>query len=113
MACNKQTNSIPPKNALRKCFTFQYITTKEVNVLIDSLNTSKPLGPSKTPAWAVKDAKAALAEPLCYLINQFITEEKFPEDLKKASVTPLFKKEIPKTHSIITNFVHFCFVKNF
>ena len=55
------------------------------------MNTSKPVGPSKIPAWAIKDAKAALAEPLCYLINQFITEGKFPEDLKRACVTPLFK----------------------
>ena len=78
----QQTNNIPPKTA-RKCFKFRYITTKETNVLIDSLNTSKPVGPSKIPAWAIKDAKAALAELLCYLINQFITEGKFPEDLKK------------------------------
>ena len=92
MACNKQTNNIPPKTAPRKCFKFRYITTKETNVLIDSLNTSKPVGPSKISAWAIKDAKAALAEPLCYLINQFITEGKFPEDLEKACVTPLFKK---------------------
>ena len=51
---------------------------------------------SKIPAWAIKDAKAALAEPLCYLINQFITEGKFPEDHKKACVTPLFKKGNPE-----------------
>ena len=50
-------------------------------MLIDSLNTSKPLGPSKIRAWAKKDAEAALAETLCYHINQFITEGKFPEDL--------------------------------
>ena len=92
----QQTNNIPPKTAPRKCFNFRYITTKETNVLIDSLNTSKPVGPSKIPAWAIKDAKAALAEPLCYLINQFITEGKFPEDLKKACVTPLFKKGNPE-----------------
>ena len=30
------------------------------------------------------------------LINQFITEGKFPEDLKKACVTPLFKKGNPE-----------------
>ena len=92
----QQTNNIPPKTAPRMCFKFRYITTKETNVLIGSLNTSKPVGPSKIPAWAIKDAKAALAEPLCYLINQFITEGKFPEDLKKASVTPLFKKGNPE-----------------
>ena len=94
----QQTNNIPPKTAPRKCLKFRCLTTKERNVLIDSLNTSKPVGPSKIPAWAIKDAKAALAEPLCYLINQFITEGKFPEDLKKACVTPLFKKGNPETH---------------
>ena len=36
----QQTNNIPPKTAPRKCFNFRYITTKETNVLIDSLNTS-------------------------------------------------------------------------
>ena len=72
----QQTNNVPPNSAPRKCFKFRYITTKETNVLIDSLNTSKPVGPSKIPAWAIKDAKAALAEPLCYLINQFIKERK-------------------------------------
>ena len=60
----QQTNNIPPETAPRKGFTFRYITAKETNVLIDSLNTSKPLGPSKIPAWAVNNAKAALAEPL-------------------------------------------------
>ena len=92
----QQTNNIPPKTAPRKCFTFRYITTKETNVLMDSLNTSKPIDPSKIPAWAIKDATAALAEALCYPINQFITEGKFPEDLKKACVTPLFKKGNPE-----------------
>ena len=51
-------------------------------MLIDSLHTSKPLGPSEITDWAIKKAKAALTEPLYYLINQFITEGKFP-DLKK------------------------------
>ena len=108
----QQTNNIPPKTAPRKCFKFRYITTKETNVLIVSLNTSKPVGPSKIPAWAIKDAEAALAEPLCYLINQFITEGKFPEDLKKACVTPLFKG-IPMTHSIIGLFLSLLLCQKF
>ena len=45
----QQTNNIPPKTAPRKCFKFRYITNNETNVLIDSLNTSKPVGPSKIP----------------------------------------------------------------
>ena len=88
----QQTNNTHLKTASRKCFKFQLITTKETNVLKDSLYTCKPLGPSKKPAWAIKDAKAPLAEPLYYLSYQFITEVKFPEDLKKTCVTPLSKK---------------------
>ena len=61
-------------------------------MLMDSLNTSKPVGPSKKPAWAKKDAKVALAEPHCCLINQFITEGNFPEYLKKACVTATLQK---------------------
>ena len=60
----QQTNNIPPKSPPRKCSKFRYITTKETNVLIDSLHSSKPVGPSKIPAWATKDAKIALAEPI-------------------------------------------------
>ena len=87
----QQTNT-PPKTAPRKCFKFRYITTNETNVLIDSLHTSKQLIPSKIPVEAIKNAKAALSKPLCYLINQFITEGKIPEALKTACATPLFKR---------------------
>ena len=37
----QQTNNIPPKTAPRKCFNFRYIKTKEKNVLIESLTSSK------------------------------------------------------------------------
>ena len=61
----QQTYNISPKIAPGKCFKFRYITTKETNVLVDSLNTSKPVSPSKIPAWTMKNAKAVLTEPLC------------------------------------------------
>ena len=88
----QQTNNIPPKTVPGKCFKFRYITNVLINVLIDSFHTNKPLGPSKIPAWVIKVAKAALAEPLCYLNNHFITEGKFPE----ACVTQLFKNGNPE-----------------
>ena len=73
-------------------FFFNYVTCKEVHDLIKCLNVNKPLGPSKIPAWALKDAQSVLAEPLCFLINEFISESSFPTDLKKALVSPLYKK---------------------
>ena len=68
-------NNIPPKTAPRKCFKFRYITTKETNVLIDSLHTSKTLGTSKIPVWTIKDAKDAS------LISSL--QENFQMNLKK------------------------------
>ena len=44
----------------------------------------------------LKDAREHIAEPLCYLFNQFLTEQRFPDDLKRAHVLPLFKKDDPE-----------------
>ena len=82
------------------------------------MNTFKPLSPSKISAWAIKYA-TALAEPLFYPIIQFITEGKFPEEHRKACLTPRFKKgntENPLTYrpvyvtSAMSNFLERRFV---
>ena len=87
---DKTLSSAETGNANR--FFFKYVTCKEVHDLIKCLNVNKPLGPSKIPAWALKDAQSVLAEPLCFLINEFISESSFPTDLKRALVSPLYKK---------------------
>ena len=55
-------------------------------------NARKPLGPSKVPAWALKDCLNILAEHLCDLVNTFIQEGRFPNHLKQAFVIPIYKK---------------------
>ena len=50
----------------------------------------KPL--QKIPARALKDAQSVLAEPLCFLINEFISESSFSTYLKKTLVLSLYKK---------------------
>ena len=56
------------------------------------LNKNKPLGPSNIPAWAFRDCLNLLSEPLCFMINAFIEEGKFPDYLKQAHVIPIYKK---------------------
>ena len=56
------------------------------------MNKNKPIGPSIIPAWALKDCIIIFAEPLCFLINAFIEESRFPNHLKSAFVIPIFKK---------------------
>ena len=73
-------------------FFFKYVFCKEVHDLIKCLNVNKPFCPSKIPAWALKDGQSVLAEPLCFLINEFISESSFPTDLKRALISPLYKK---------------------
>ena len=87
-----------PYTSLRKTvkikdeFTFQPISLFECKKQIKNLNINKPLGPSKIPAWALKDSINVISEPLTFLINAFITEGKFPNHLKQAYVTSIFKK---------------------
>ena len=77
-------------------FTFRYTTTKEIFDIPNTLIVKKPLGPSLNPAWALKDAREHIAEPLCFLFKQFLTEERFPDDLKRVHVLLLFKKNDPE-----------------
>ena len=54
------------------------------------------MGPLLNPAWALKDAREHIAEPLCFLFNQCLIEQLFPGDHKRAHVLPLFKKDYPE-----------------
>ena len=79
------------KNNIKK-FSLQPISLFECKKHLKRLNKNKPLGPSNIPAWALKDCLNLLAEPLCFMINAFIEEGKFPEHLKQAHVIPIYKK---------------------
>ena len=77
-------------------FIFRYTTTKKIFDILNNLNVKKPLVPSLIPTWALKDAREHIAEPLFFLFNQFLTEQRFPDHLKRAHVLLLFKKDDPE-----------------
>ena len=77
-------------------FIFRYTTTKEIFDVLNNLNVKKPLGPSLIPAWALKDAREHIAEPLFFLFKHFLTEQRFPGKLKRAHALPLFNKHDPE-----------------
>ena len=88
----KLNNNIPKRKFL---FGFQPISIFDIKI-IHNLTSNKPIGPSKIPAWALKDRLNVIAEPLFYLVNTFIQEGKFPNHLKLAFVIPIFKKGDPE-----------------
>ena len=75
----KLNNKIPER---KSSFRFQPISIFDIKKHIHNLNSNKPIGPSKITAWALKDVLIVIAEPVCYLVNTFIQEVKFPNDLK-------------------------------
>ena len=75
---------------------FRCKTTTEIFDILNNLNVKDPLGSSLIPAWALKDSREHIVEPLCFLFNPFLTEQRFPDDLKRAHVLPLFKKDDPE-----------------
>ena len=53
-------------------------------------------GPSALPPWALKDAVSVVNKHLCFILNECINNSTFPEILKTADVTPIFKKNDPE-----------------
>ena len=64
-----------------------------------NLNKNKSLGPCSIPVKILQNLDDVLKQPLSYLINLSFQQGIFPEALKTATVTPIFKKEGPQLPS--------------
>lgn len=74
-------------------FTFRFVTKKEIIKTIRSLSSRKAAGFDEIPAQLIKRIGPELAESLTFLINRCILEKTFPAQMKKANITPLYKKK--------------------
>ena len=72
-------------------FEFEPISIYTCKNFLKELDLCKHLGPSEIPAWVPKDSISRIAEPLCFLINAFLDEGRFPSECKRADVCPVFK----------------------
>ena len=71
---------------------FRPVTRRELYKVIDKLPTQKSAGPGYIPSWALKDCKLSIGTHLQFAINECINANTFPEILKEAYVTPIYKK---------------------
>ena len=84
-----------PVASLDKCrhsFTFGEITYNEVRDIINDIKNKKSSDIYGMTVTLIKTVKNIIIPPLTKLINQCISEGVFPKTLKKAIVTPIFKK---------------------
>uniref|UniRef100_A0A1B6KPU2 Reverse transcriptase domain-containing protein n=1 Tax=Graphocephala atropunctata TaxID=36148 RepID=A0A1B6KPU2_9HEMI len=69
------------------------ITKKEIEIKINLLKIDKACGSDKIPIKLVKNLKYILSEPLAYIFNLSIQTGIFPDRLKLATITPIYKNE--------------------
>ena len=74
-------------------FTIRFVTEKEISSTIKSLSGKKAAGYDEIPAKFIKKLRIKLIKPITLLVNRCILEKRFPNQFKKANITPLFKKK--------------------
>ena len=74
-------------------FMFRFTTERETIKHIKQLSTKKAAGYDEIPTKFVKKIGIKLAKPLTQLINRCILEKRFPNKMKMANITPIYKKK--------------------
>ena len=84
----------------RQTFGFRYVSVKEVKKeLINS--SSKKVKEGEIPAKILKDSLSVYAKELTALINNCLKDGLFPNELKLADASPVFKKDMIQTRKSI------------
>ena len=73
-------------------FTFYKVDTDMVKFFLNKLKPNKATGCDMLPSKLLKMASDILSNSICYLVNLSFTLCFFPNELKSAEITPLFKK---------------------
>ena len=68
------------------------LSTNEVESVLESLDTTKAVGPDLIHNKILKAASGIIAKPLTDLFNKSLAESHFPDLWKIAHVTPIHKK---------------------
>ena len=76
-------------------FVFEKVTTDKVEKIINNINIKKATGADGIPAKIIKCSKSIIAAQITSILNMSIDQSVFPDNLKKAQVTPLYKKNDP------------------
>ena len=79
-----------------KIFSIRCFTEFECLQYIKKLSRNKPQETLALPPWALKDAVSVINKHLSFIINECINNSTFPEILKTADVTPIYKINDPE-----------------
>ena len=83
------------KHEFDKPFNFQQVENASVDKIISNLSTKKSVGVDKISVKLLKAGKTSFVPLVTSLVNTTLDTSIFPDKLKEAQVTPLFKKNDP------------------
>ena len=86
---------IKKQNDCTNKFVFEKVSTDKVEKIINNINIKKATGADGIPAKIIKCSKSIIAPQITSILNMSTDQNVFPDKLKKAQVTPLYKKNDP------------------
>ena len=85
------------KHVTEDMFSLANVTVGPVSKILHNMSSSKASGLYEIPAKYLKDGSSVISKLLTHIINLSITTGSIPDDLKKARIVRLYKKN-SKTH---------------
>ena len=76
----------------RANFSFNFVSKEDVLAEIKMLDVLKAIQESEIPVKIIKANENFFAESICFYFNKSLENSKFPNCLKLANITPVFKK---------------------
>jgi hypothetical protein len=92
--CDHKSVKVILKNIKHgKSFNFKEVDSMYVKKLLCNLKVNKSTGYDNVPPKMVKICADELAIPITELLNSAFKNKQFPDDLKRAEISPIFKKD--------------------
>ena len=104
---------IQKNNITHSIIDFKPIEENFISKQINKLSLKKATGHDGISAKILKFAKPAVLQPITFLINDTIKVSEFPDECKKAMVSPFIKRTVPKIRRITVLSVSYLFYPNY
>ena len=88
--------AIAPEYKYKANFSFNFVSKEDVLTEIKILDVLKAIQESDIPVKIIKANENFFAEAICFYFTKSLENGKFPNCLKLANITPVFKKD-PRT----------------
>jgi hypothetical protein len=81
------------KSTNRSLFDFSHVSAQDVCKQLKSINTAKPAGHDFIPPKTVQMCHKELSQSITSLINTSFNQSRYPKDMKRSEISPIFKKK--------------------